>query len=152
MDYDKVTIEILKQFKIYNTYKGCDYIVSSICYIHNNSTEFMPITKILYDNIAKQYNTSYQCVEKNIRKVIDRIWKENKNEEIIKRIFGLDISRKPSNMEFLLLLYNYIESTKYSEFIYEMNKGKIKYMCPLNNMPCTFCNDIMHSVILKIFK
>lgn len=152
MEYSQISIGILKQLKVYNVYKGCDYIVSSIQFIHDNKLTHLPITKILYTDIAKQYNTSNLCVEKNIRKVIDSIWKIEKNKRLLIKIFGPDISKKPGNTEFLLSLYNYIESSEHADYLYKSNKGKIKYICPLSNKQCKFCNEILFKIIRKIFK
>lgn len=150
MDYKIQAAKLLKQLGIYNIYKGCDIIISCISFIQDNKSSYYPITKVLYTEIAKQYNTSNQCVEKNIRKVIDCIWKTDKNKEIIQQIFGLDISHKPSNTEFLLSLYNHIESHGYAEQLYNINKDKIEYICPLNQRPCSFCNEILHQIVQKI--
>lgn len=152
MEYSQLTISILKQLKIYNVYKGCDYIVSSIQFIHKNKSTYLPITKVLYTDIAKQYNTSNQCVEKNIRKVIDCIWTTEKNKTLLQMIFGPDISKKPSNTEFLLLLYNHIESGEYAKYLYKKIMENIEYKCPINNKPCNFYNEILYDILRKIFK
>ncbi len=150
MDYELLTAKILKQLGIYSIYKGCDIIISCISFIHYNQTEYYPITKVLYTEMAKQYNTSNQCVEKNIRKVIDCIWKSDKNKENIQQVFGLDTSRKPSNTEFLLSLYSHIESNNYAQHLYNTNKDKIEYICPINKRPCSFCNEILQQILQKI--
>lgn len=152
MEYDKRTLDILKQFRINNLYKGCDYIASSINYIHENNTTYMPVTKILYVDIARQYNTSSKCVEKDIRKVIEAIWRYDKNKPIISNIFDTRyLTHRPSNMKFLLSLYRHIEAAEYSEQVYSMHKDNIRYTCPLNNKPCGFCNDILYEIVRKIY-
>lgn len=152
MKYSQLTIGILKQLKVYNVYKGCDFIVSSIQFIHDNKSTYLPITKILYTDIAKQYNTSNECVEKNIRKVIDSIWKIEKNKLLLRKIFGPDISKKPGNTEFLLSLYRHLETNEHVDYLYKVNKDKIKFICPLYNKQCKFCNVILFKVIRKIFR
>ncbi len=152
MKYEAKIILILKQLGIYHMYKGCDYIVSSIRFIHENNSTFLPVSKILYSDIARQYNTSSQCVEKNIRKVIDIIWKMDKNQDILSEIFDTGYqTRKPGNKEFLLSIYNHIESHEYADKIYNMNKDKIKYICPMNDKPCRFYNDILYRAIQNIY-
>lgn len=152
MEYDKRALDILKQLRITNLYKGCDYIASSIEFIHENNTTYMPVTKILYVDIARQYNTSSKCVEKDIRKVIEAIWRHEKKKPIISSIFDTHfINKRPSNMEFLLSLYRHIEAAEYTEQVYNFHKDNIQYTCPLNNKQCGFCNDILYEIIHKIY-
>lgn len=152
MDYVSRTIYILKKLGIYNMYKGCDYIVSCVRFIHDNQSSYLPVTKILYYDIAKQYNTSTQCVEKNIRKVIDIIWNMDEFPEIFNDIINPGSqSRKPGNSEFLISLYNHIESNEYSDKIFNINKDKIKYICPLTNEQCGFCNEILYQIVQAVF-
>ena len=67
MIYKEKTMDILNQLSACKTYKGYHYILSSIQFIHEHESTFLPITKILYVDIAKQYNTSDKCIEKDIR-------------------------------------------------------------------------------------
>lgn len=72
--------------------------------------------------ILKKLETDYFYVRKNIQKVIDIIWKTDKNQEIISSIFDINYPyHKPYNIEFLLSLYSHIESHEYSDKIYSMN-------------------------------
>lgn len=153
MEYEKQAIYILRQFGINGMYKGCDYIVSGVSFIHENISSYIPITKILYPDIAKQYNTSASCVEKNIRWVIETIWKNENNSKIIDDIFDTcNSSRRPSNLQFLLSLYRHIESGEHLKQIYYLHKDNIVYTCPLTRERCKFCNDILLIVIHKIYK
>lgn len=153
MDYKACTIYILKKLGIYNMYKGCDYIVSCISFIHDHQTSYLPITKILYYDIAKQYNTSTQCVEKNIRKVIDIIWNMDEIPDIMRNLFDTDYpAHKPGNTEFLISLYNHIESIEYSDKIFNIHKDRIKYICPLTNESCGFCNEILYQIVQDVFQ
>ena len=133
MEYKLYTIEILNNLGVSSLYKGYGYIVSSIEFIHNNKLDVLPITKVLYVEIAKKHNTSVICVEKDIRKTIDYIW--SKDNKVRGEIFNT-IS-KPTNKEFLLTLYFYIEK----------NKGKYMFMCPLSNKKCDYCKDVIYNFI-----
>lgn len=153
MEYEKQAAEILGQLGINSAYKGCDYIASGMSYIHENKTSYMPVTKMLYPDIARQYNTSTSCVEKNIRMVIETIWKYENNREIIEKIFDTRHStRRPSNLQFLTSLYRYIESGEYVKQIYDMHKDSIVFTCPLTGGYCECCNEILRMVIQKIYK
>ena len=153
MEYERQATDILRHLGINGLYKECDYTVSGISFIHENISSYMPITKILYPDIAKKYNTSASCVEKNIRKVIETIWKNENNRDIIEAIFDTGLpAQRPSNMQFLISLYRHIESGEYSKQIYDMHKDSIVFTCPLIGGQCKFCNNILFIVIHKIYQ
>ena len=75
MKYILCTMKILHQLGVNKSVKGYDYILSCIQFIHNNENNYTPVTKVLYFEIAKKHNTSNYCVERNIRNVVQGIWK-----------------------------------------------------------------------------
>ncbi len=145
MKYAAQTVALLKKMGIQKMYKGCEYIVSSISYIDKNETHFAPVTKVLYVEIAKQFNTSSLCVEKNMRSIIKSIWAKPENQNLIAEIFGpYNLAKRPSNMEFLVLLYShlkYIESQKATS----NSNSTVDYTftCPLSGSPCEFCKEFI---------
>ena len=144
MIYREKTMNILNQLGACKTYKGYHYILSSIEFIHEHETNFLPITKILYVDIAKQYNTSDKCIEKNIRKVIELIWKQDKNPELIIEIFGENNTNKRlSNASFLILLYDYILSNINRQSVTLSYEKEYVFTCPISGTICKFCNNVM---------
>ncbi len=151
MIYKEKIIEILNKLGACKTYKGYYYILSSIEFIHEHETNFLPITKVLYVDIAKQYNTSDKCVEKNIRKVIEHIWKQDNNISLISNIFGENnLSKRLSNAEFLTLLYDYILLDIEKEMILPLCRKEIQFICPLHSTTCEFCNHFIYESANKI--
>lgn len=147
---EKLTITILNQLGISKTYKGYHYIISSIQFIHENETTFLPITKNLYIDIAKQYHTSDKCIEKNIRKITEIIWKEKKNPSLICDIFGKDnLTKRLSNTEFLILLYEYIISHTYTDILINLYQKETPFICPFCKTPCEFYSKIIDDMISK---
>lgn len=68
------------------------------------------ITKLIYPDIASLFHTSWNCVEKNIRTVVNSIW-ESHNTELLKIIFNKsEKDKKPTNKEFFKYMYDYIIS------------------------------------------
>ena len=134
MDYRVMVRGILKELGMYKMYKGCEYIVSCIDYIKRNEKTFLPVTKILYVDVAKEHNTSGRCVERDMRNVIDVIWQKGTNESLLRTIFGeYNLTRKPTNVEFLLLLYNYIK--------YDMDIND-QMVCPYAGIKCEHCEAV----------
>lgn len=153
MECEKQAADILRRLGVNDLYKGCDYIISGMSYIHENKTSYTPVTKILYPEIARQYNTSASCVERNIRMVIEIIWKYENNREVIDNIFDTRCSlKRPSNLQFLTSLYNHIVSCEYSKQVYDMYKDGIVFTCPSISGQCRCCNEILNLVLHKIYQ
>lgn len=138
MKYEKELLEILYNLGIRKMYKGCEYILYGINYISENEANFSPITKILYVEIAKEYSTSNLCIEKNIRSVIELIWKDATNEKLISKIFGnYYLLKRPSNLEFLTSLYHYVKDTSSLPLL--PDKNAYVFTCPLSGHECEYC-------------
>lgn len=136
---------ILHQLGIGKAYSGYDYILYAIELIKQDEGVLTGITKILYIDIAKEFRTSDTCVERNIRKVIEVVWKKSEtNKTLILKIFGKKFkTTKPSNKEFLELLYEYIKS---HNLIYRLIHAD-KFICPISKDVCVAYTKIIESLI-----
>lgn len=105
----------------------------------------MIVMKILYTDIAKLHNTSSYNIESGIRSIIELIWEQKRNEELIKKIFGTySLDNKPANKEFLLSLYYYI---KFCSDRMKMTEKEHIYTCPKCKAPCPFYMEIFTAVM-----
>ena len=136
---------ILHQLGIGKSYSGYKYILYAIQLIEQDESVLTGITKILYIDIAREFRTSDTCVERNIRKVIEVIWKRSKtNHFLILKIFGSKFcTNKPSNREFLELLYNYIKSCDVLHNLLCSNK----IVCPVSHDVCVAYSKIIENLI-----
>lgn len=149
MKYKAYALELLHKLGIQKIYKGCEYIIASMSYIASNEKLFTPVTKILYVEIAKQYNTSNLCVEKNMRAIIKRIWARPENKGLICEIFGEhNLAKRPSNVEFLMLLYNYLKYERGND--HSDKKVDYTFICPLSGNTCEFCKEFVIETIHKM--
>lgn len=143
---DRLTAKgILHQLGIGKSYSGYDYILYAIELIAQDESVLTGITKILYLDIAREFYTSDTCVERNIRKVIEVIWKKSQtNKTLILKIFGRKFKKtKPSNKEFLELLYEYIKS---HNLLYKLLQDE-KIICPISKDVCVAYNKIIEKLI-----
>lgn len=60
------------------------------------------VTKWLYPDVAKQYRTNWQAVERNIRITIQQIWQNN--PEALSAMAGRPIRERPRPAEFISIL------------------------------------------------
>lgn len=106
MDY----AELMKKIGIPCNIKGYQYIKASIAYVIDVPEAINGITKVLYPDIAKKFNTTASRVERAIRHAIERAW-ERGNSEFHNEIFG-DCTLKhnhPTNSEFVAGVVEYIK-------------------------------------------
>lgn len=145
MEKRVTTRSILHKLGIGKSYSGYNYILYAVELIAQDESVLSVITKSLYIDIAKEFRTSDTCVERNIRKVIEVIWKQPRtNSSLILKIFGRKFAtNKPSNKEFLELLYDYVDS--YNLFDRLINTDKI--ICPISNEVCTAYQKIIEKLI-----
>ncbi|HEY5561066.1 MAG TPA: sporulation transcription factor Spo0A [Clostridiaceae bacterium] len=86
--------------------KGYMFLREAITMVVNNIDLLSAITKELYPNIAKKYNTTPSRVERAIRHAIEVAWGRGQVETIDK-IFGYTIHNdkgKPTNSEFIAMV------------------------------------------------
>lgn len=86
--------------------KGYQYIREGIAIIYNKPSVIGGITKELYPEIAKKYNSTTSRVERAIRHAIEISW-NRANWDFMEDVFGysVDIDKaKPTNSEFIVTI------------------------------------------------
>lgn len=107
-DYDLETLvtEFIHELGVPAHIKGYQYIRSAIIMVVENMDLLNFITKQLYPEIAKAYNTTASRVERAIRHSIEVAWSRGK-PETMNEIFGYTIHTgkgKPTNSEFIAMV------------------------------------------------
>ncbi|MBM7569717.1 sporulation transcription factor Spo0A [Aquibacillus albus] len=86
--------------------KGYMYLREAITMVYNDIELLGSITKVLYPDIAKKYNTTASRVERAIRHAIEVAWSRG-NMDSISSLFGYTVSiskAKPTNSEFIAMV------------------------------------------------
>lgn len=86
--------------------KGYLYLREAIMMVYEDIELLGSITKILYPDIAKKYNTTASRVERAIRHAIEVAWNRG-NIDSITELFGYTINvskAKPTNSEFIAMV------------------------------------------------
>lgn len=86
--------------------KGYMYLRTAIMKTYDNIDILGQVTKVLYPEIARNYNTTSSRVERAIRHAIEVAWNRG-NTEAIDDIFGYTVSAsksKPTNSEFIAMI------------------------------------------------
>ena len=95
---------ILHELGVPSHIKGYQYIKQGIIIVYERPFMVGGITKELYPEIAKIFNTTVSRVERSIRHAIEVSWNRG-NWELMEEIFGhsVDIEKaKPTNSEFIV--------------------------------------------------
>ena len=107
MKYERETSDLLRSLGVNNSYVGFRYTIYGVIRSIHDPGLLTYISKGLYVEIAHRYNTSVNCVERNIRTIIKTIWL-NGNKELLGEVFGTELEQKPRNGAFIDALANYI--------------------------------------------
>ncbi|RKD25593.1 sporulation transcription factor Spo0A [Ammoniphilus oxalaticus] len=86
--------------------KGYMYLREAITMVYNDVELLGSITKVLYPDIAKKFNTTASRVERAIRHAIEVAWSRG-NMDSIGTLFGYTVSNtkaKPTNSEFIAMV------------------------------------------------
>ncbi|MGN0107425.1 MAG: sporulation transcription factor Spo0A [Hominilimicola sp.] len=113
VDLETVVTDFIHELGVPAHIKGYQYIRSAIMMVVENMDLLNYITKQLYPEIAKAYNTTASRVERAIRHSIEVAWSRGK-PEIMNEIFGYTIHTgkgKPTNSEFIAMVADRIRLT-----------------------------------------
>lgn len=133
MDYEKVIINTLDSFGVSRSYTGYNYVVYSLQLILEDEERIDCITKTLYLDVAKHFHTTWSCVEKNMRTIVNCVWNSH-NTELLDIIFNRsNRNKKPTNKEFFKYMYDYIIQLTHEVQIADRN---IAVICPISNAYC----------------
>lgn len=86
--------------------KGYQYLRTAIILSINDMEMINAVTKMLYPEVARKYNTTPSRVERAIRHAIEVAW-DRGDLETLQRFFGYTISNikgKPTNSEFIAMI------------------------------------------------
>ncbi|MRX73155.1 sporulation transcription factor Spo0A [Bacillus lacus] len=106
LNLDASITSIIHEIGVPAHIKGYLYLREAISMVYNDIELLGSITKVLYPDIAKKYNTTASRVERAIRHAIEVAWSRG-NIESISSLFGYTVSMskaKPTNSEFIAMV------------------------------------------------
>ena len=90
--------------------KGYQYLRTAITMCVEDMELIGSVTKLLYPELAKQYMTTVQKIERAIRNAIEVSW-ERGNGELFEKLFGYSNSvehNRPTNSEYIASVADYV--------------------------------------------
>lgn len=113
---ENITIErLIRSLGIGATYRGYRYLCYAIRLCLQDEEYLLSISKLLYPEIAKEFNTTLSSVERDIRTVIQVCW-DRGNKNLLQDIALHPLYNRPTAGEFLDILVAYVQHNSSAAF------------------------------------
>ena len=99
---------LIRSLGIGATYRGYEYLIYGIRLCLSDENYLLFVSKYLYPDIARHYNTTSYSVERNIRTVIKVCW-EHGNKQLLEKIALRPLYLKPTSGEFFDILTAHLQ-------------------------------------------
>ena len=103
---ESLVTEVIHEIGVPAHIKGYQYLREAIILSVNNMEMINAVTKVLYPEVAKTFDTTPSRVERAIRHAIEVAW-DRGDIEILQKFFGYTVSNikgKPTNSEFIAMI------------------------------------------------
>lgn len=104
------TYDLLHQLGVTANYTGFFHTACAVAMAKQQPDRLLLVTKWLYPDIARQFGTTWQCVERNIRTVISLAWARNRKR--LEELAGYPLEKKPSVGQFIAILVYHLDRVK----------------------------------------
>lgn len=94
--------DLLYQLGVTANYTGFFHTAYAVALCAEQPDRLLLVTKWLYPEVAKQYNTNWKAVERNIRTVGIIIWRENR--PLLEHLAHRNLSTRPRTTQLLAIL------------------------------------------------
>lgn len=98
--------ELLNALGITANYTGFCYVTLAVDLAMEDMERLSLVTKRLYPAVARHYNTTASCVERNIRTVVRVAWTQN--PDLLKKLSKGGNRDKPTSAQFISILTVYL--------------------------------------------
>ena len=102
----KNVYSLIRKLGITSKYKGYYFVAEAINMVMKEQNEPMNITKEIYPDLAKKFNSTPTNIEHDIRTVVNVCWETNKSG--MDKIAGHFLQYTPTNSEFIDMLAYYL--------------------------------------------
>lgn len=125
--------KMLRRLGVKTSNHGYSYISYGVALTLKDKSYLEYITKTLYVDIAKNFNTSGSCVERDIRTTVEAIWNTDDTKLLLELCDGISMPRRPANKKFFGMMYDYftkIPTDSMDALPTELSCNKLSEPCP----------------------
>ena len=111
---ERLVTSIIHEVGVPAHIKGYQYVREAIILAVQDMDVINAVTKVLYPEVARRYNTTPSRVERAVRHAIETAW-DRGDLETLQRYFGYTVSNtkgKPTNLEFIAMIADRIKNEK----------------------------------------
>lgn len=94
--------DLLYRLGVTANYTGFFHMAYAVSLCVEQPDRLLLVTKWLYPEVAKQYDTNWKAVERNIRAVNCIIWRENRS--LLEELSHRRLEQRPRNAQLLAIL------------------------------------------------
>ena len=105
-DLESLVTDVIHEIGVPAHIKGYQYLREAIILTVNDMEMINAVTKVLYPEVAKRFETTPSRVERAIRHAIEVAW-DRGDIEVLQKYFGYTVSNikgKPTNSEFIAMI------------------------------------------------
>ena len=105
-DLESMVTDVIHEIGVPAHIKGYQYLREAIILTINDMEMINAVTKVLYPEVARKFDTTPSRVERAIRHAIEVAW-DRGDIEILQKYFGYTVSNikgKPTNSEFIAMI------------------------------------------------
>jgi two-component system response regulator (stage 0 sporulation protein A) len=105
-ELEAVVTDIIHEIGVPAHIKGYQYLREAIILTIKDMDMINAVTKVLYPEVAKKFDTTPSRVERAIRHAIEVAW-DRGDIEVLQKFFGYTVSNikgKPTNSEFIAMI------------------------------------------------
>ncbi len=105
-DLEGMVTDVIHEIGVPAHIKGYQYLREAIMLTINDMEMINAVTKVLYPEVAKKFDTTPSRVERAIRHAIEVAW-DRGDIEVLQKYFGYTVSNikgKPTNSEFIAMI------------------------------------------------
>lgn len=125
--------KLLLSLGIHSTYKGYFYLLRALEMAYEDETNLVYISKFVYPEVGKIYNTSAGCVERNLRTVVNGCWNSPFFDRL-QEISPQKLIRRPTVGQFVDILYQYLKSMEDEELSVDAPESALLGSSTLENI------------------
>ena len=92
----------LQELGITKNYKGYNQLKLTLMLALEDETRLLSVTKSIYEPLSEKHGYSYQTIERNIRTVVSKIYKENYSK--LCETARYKLPKEPTASEFIAIL------------------------------------------------
>ena len=96
----------LRQLGITAKYRGYRYLALAVSLALEEEDRLLSVTKNLYPKIAEACDTTWHCVERDLRTVIQNCWNST-DHTVLEMMAGRRLTERPSTVSFIEILVGY---------------------------------------------